>query len=144
MRTGPATAAQVYHDALCTTVLLLAPFTPHLSSECWTVLMAARLRCTPDEVPESLRDVHVQSWPQAQSTSSLARMGLSVVVMAGRNRMGQVEGLDASLAADPARLQEAVLASDVGRKAFEGKTIKRVVAIPQKNNPNIIIMNFVC
>jgi len=33
--------------------------------------------------------------------------------------------------------------SPLGVSTFSGKTVKRVISIPNKNNANLIIMNFV-
>lgn len=33
--------------------------------------------------------------------------------------------------------------SPLGVSTFAGKSIKRVVCIPQKNNPSVVILNFV-
>jgi len=93
-------------------LLLLAPLTPHLSSECWEQMMTARFASAAagagaGAVPAAFGDVHAQSWPVAVPTQ-LVSSTLSVVIMMGKNRIGQIE-VDAALKADQQKLQQTVL-----------------------------------
>ncbi len=105
-----AHSAAVYHHALKQMTLMLAPLTPHLSSECWVALQRARFGA--NSVEASSADVHAQSWPEPStltaSTLSAADAPLQLVVMQGSNRIAQIE-VDASIKDDTAKLQEAVL-----------------------------------
>jgi len=136
-----ALSASVYHHAITNMILMLAPLTPHLSSEAWTHLMQVRYHG--QNVPKHLVDVHAQSWPIASPLPSISRP-LTVVIMQGKQRIGQVE-LDSNTidANDQDQLKQAVLNTPLGNETFANKTIQRVVCIPQRNNPNCIVMNFV-
>jgi leucyl-tRNA synthetase len=134
-----ALASPVYHHALQTLVVLLAPMTPHLSAEAWEMLVKARLG--EREAPKELLSVHEQPWPTAVTTS-LTSSTLTAVLMVGKHRIGQVE-LDSALKASTEQLQAAFLDTQLAKETFKGKTIKRVVVVPQKNNPSVVILNVV-
>jgi leucyl-tRNA synthetase len=148
-----ALAAPVYHHALDRMVRMLAPLAPHLASEGWETLMQARFATAATtisaSVPAALADVHEQSWPEAQELSA-AGAGveggedgeLQVVLMMGSTRLGQVS-VPSSLRGQSEALHAAVLAQ-AAAAPLQGKTIKRVVSIPNRTNPSVLQLNFVC
>ena len=96
-------------------LLMLAPFAPHITEELWSRLFATG-------------SIHQQRWPQYDE-QALAQDSVEIVLQINGKVRGKV-----SLAPglDRAALQEAMLATPRAQELTAGKTIVKVIAVPQK------------
>ncbi len=96
-------------------LLMLAPFAPHITEELWSRLFATG-------------SIHQQHWPQYDE-QALAQDSVEIVLQINGKVRGKV-----SLAPglDRAALQEAMLATPRAQELTAGKTIVKVIAVPQK------------
>ena len=98
-----------------TFVLLLAPFAPHLAEELWERLgHDTSLALSP--------------WPKADETWLHEETVTVVVMVNGRLR----DRIRLPAGAPEAQTREAALAGERVRRHLEGKTIRRVVVVPDK------------
>jgi len=115
----PSVRPEVAQEALRTLLLLLAPFAPHLAEELWHRLA---------EAGSSPASVHLQPWPQLDSTA-LARDTVPLVIQV----KGKVRGnLEVPADADASTLEQLALGSEVAAKWLEGKPPSRVIVVPGK------------
>lgn len=109
---GPSS---VYKEGMETLVLLLAPFTPHISEELWQML----------GYEES---VHTMAWPKADPEALKVASVEMVVQINGKIRARIPVPAEASQeeALALAKEEEAI------QEALEGKTIRKEIVVPQK------------
>ena len=96
-------------------VLLLSPMIPHLSEELWNAMGEQGL-------------VTGTAWPEADAALSVDDM-VTIVVQVNGKLKGTIElprGAEKPVAEEAAMAQAGVV------KAIEGKTIKRVVVVPDR------------
>ncbi|MGH7939385.1 MAG: class I tRNA ligase family protein, partial [Bryobacteraceae bacterium] len=106
--------------ALRTLLVLLNPFAPHLSSELWETL-AHRFPITPNEITD-------QSWPEYHPEFLVEDEIEIALQVNGKVR----DRVTVPLAATSAELEAEARANARVREFIEGKTIRKVVVIPQK------------
>jgi len=107
--------AALLREAIETVVLLLGPFSPHVTEELWQQLGHT----------ESL---FKRPWPIAD-TAALARQEVTVVLQVD----GKVRSrLTVEVDAVEARVQELALADDKVRPWLQGRAIERVVVVPNR------------
>ncbi len=107
--------AALLREAIETVLLLLGPFSPHVTEELWQQLGH----------PESL---FKRPWPTADA-AALARQEVTVVLQVdGKVRSRLTLEVDAA----ETRVQELALADDKVRPWLRGRTIERVVVVPNR------------
>jgi leucyl-tRNA synthetase len=106
---------EVMRHAVETVVLLLSPFVPHFSEEIWRALGHAE-------------SVLLSQWPQCRA-DALTKEVVTVVVQVNGKLRGKFE-----VAADTeeALLKQTALADERVQKFWEGKSIKKVIVVPNK------------
>ena len=106
---------RVRQEALETAVLLLSPITPHIAHELWLALGH-------DEA------VVNQSWPKVDE-SALTRDTIEFVVQVNGKLRARL-----TLAADASReaVEAAALADANVQQFVEGKTVRKVIVVPNK------------
>ncbi|HTV33805.1 MAG TPA: leucine--tRNA ligase [Methylocella sp.] len=105
----------VFREAAEIFVSLLAPMMPHLGEECWAALGHADLVAT-------------APWPVADRALVVEETITLPVQVNGRKRADLVIARDA---ANPA-IEAAVLALDPVRRALEGRSVKKIIIVPQR------------
>ncbi|KPQ36041.1 MAG: leucyl-tRNA synthetase LeuS [Phormidesmis priestleyi Ana] len=108
-----------FAEGICTLVLLIAPFAPHIADELWSHLGEG--------------SVHQQPWPSVDNTALVADEITLVVQIMGKTR----GTLQVPAAADKAALERYARESEVAQRYLEGKEIKKVIVVPGK------LVNFV-
>jgi leucyl-tRNA synthetase len=107
--------ATLLREAVETAVLLLGPFCPHVTEELWSQL-------------GHTESVFRQPWPRAEQ-AALARAEVTVVVQVD----GKVRGrLVVDVDAPEPRVREMALADDKVGSWVGGRTIERVVVVPNR------------
>ena len=121
-------AATIPLEVLRPFLILLNPFAPHISSELWQTLHR--------KFEAGTGEITAQSWP-AYDESLLLESELEIVVQVnGKVRDRVMVALDAS----DEQVKELVLASPKIQQLIEGKTIMKVVVVPNKL-VNIVLAN---
>ena len=105
----------VYRHALETTLLLLAPFAPHIAEELWKEL---------GHTPSILN----AAWPEVDQ-AGLARNEIEIPIQVNGKLRSRI-CVPASIT--KAELEKAVLSDPIAQKHIEGKTIRKVIVIPGK------------
>ena len=106
---------RVVKEGLESLILLLAPFTPHLTEELWQAI-------------GHTESVHLQAWP-AYEEEALVEDEITIVVQVNgkvREKVRVPAGLGR------AELQTTVLAMDEVQRLLQGKQLVKVVAVPDK------------
>ena len=102
-------------DACDKTVLLLAPFVPHICEELWEGLGHEGF-------------VSEHAWPECDE-SALVKDTVEIVVQIN----GKVRGrMDVPAGLSREELQETVMASDEAKALIDGKTVVKVISVPGK------------
>ena len=110
----------VYAEGINTLILLLAPFSPHITDELWHLI-------------GNSESVHLQTWPVADP-SALVTDEITLVIQV----MGKTRGtIQVPSGADKAALENYARESDLAKRHLEGKEIKKVIVVPGK------LVNFV-
>ncbi|MBB1249501.1 leucine--tRNA ligase [Rhizobium sp. G21] len=115
--TGKADAAYIaaVREAAEILVHLIAPMTPHLAEECWTVLGKDGL-------------VAEAQWPVFDKDLVAENEITLPVQINGKKRADLTIARDA----DQTSIEQAVLALDAVKSALEGKTPKKIIVVPQR------------
>jgi leucyl-tRNA synthetase len=114
------TVEEVPVSALRTLLVLLNPFAPHITSELWETL-GGHFPVAPNEITD-------QPWPQYQ-----ARVLVEDEVEIALQVNGKVrDRITVPIAATSAELEQIALANERVREFTAGKTIRKIVVIPQK------------
>ena len=105
----------VYRAATETLVILLSPFAPHIAEELWQELGHEG-------------GILAADWPEVDK-DALARDEVEVVLQVN----GKVRGrITVPVDIDREELEELVLATDQVKKYAEGKTVRKVIVVPNK------------
>ena len=105
----------VVHEAYSALVRLLSPFTPHITHELWVQLGYQTALIN-------------EAWPEVDD-EALVRDSLSLVVQVNGKRRANIEVV-ASASKDDC--EAAALAEDAVQKHISGKTVRRVIVVPEK------------
>ena len=108
-----------FAESVCTLVLLLAPFAPHIADELWSQIGDG--------------SVHQQPWPKVDEAALVADEITLVVQIMGKTR----GTLQVPASADKAALETYARQSEVAQRYLAGKEIKKVIVVPGK------LVNFV-
>ena len=105
----------IIKEGIETIVTILAPFTPHIGEELWTMIGKEG----------SVFDI---SWPKYDETA-LVKDEVEVVVQVNGKVRGKLT-VGANVSRD--EMQELAMADEKIKALVEGKTIVKVVAVPKK------------
>lgn len=105
----------LYKEAIEKLIVLLAPFTPHLSEELWAAI-------------GHTESVHLVSWPKYSEEALLADEVEVVLQINGKVR----DRLMVPAQLMPKELEKVVLAMDKAKAAIAGKELVKVITIPGK------------
>ena len=105
----------VWDAAVEALLLMMAPIFPHISEELW-------------HVRGHEESVHVQQWPQGDPAKAQEAMVEIVVQINGKIR----ERLLVAPGTDAAALEAAVLGTPNVTRWFDGKPVRKVIAVPDK------------
>ena len=112
--------SRVYAEGVDTLLLLLAPFAPHLAEELWHLQGHDTL-------------IHQARWPEVDELA-LEVDELTLVIQI----MGKTRGtIQVPSQATREELEQYAIASEIGQRYVEGKTIRKVIVVPGK------LVNFV-
>ena len=106
---------EIWNEAIKSIVLMMAPIFPHISEELWH-----RLGYT--------ESVHVQSWPQADPDKAREEEVTIVVQVNGKVR----DKLTTTPGTENTVLEAQALELDSIKKWIGGKTVRKVVVVPDK------------
>jgi leucyl-tRNA synthetase len=110
----------IYAESIITLILLLSPFSPHMSEELW-------------QLTGHTGSVHTQAW-QKYDSDALVSDEITLVIQV----MGKTRGTIAVPAtADKQELEKYARESDVAQKFIADKEVKKVIVVPGK------LVNFV-
>ncbi len=107
--------AWALHEAGDILVRLFHPMMPHLAEECWAALGHETLVAT-------------EAWPQVEPELLVEGTITLPVQINGKKRAEVTVGREATIA----EIEAAVLALDEVKKALEGKSLKKVIVVPQR------------
>lgn len=114
-RENPAPNLSVVKEGIVNLLLLLSPFSPHITEEMWQVVGFTE-------------SIHLQKWP-VYKPEALIQDELEIVVqISGRVRDRITVPADAS----EDELRKQALASDRIKPMLEGKTVQKVIVVPGK------------
>jgi leucyl-tRNA synthetase len=102
-------------DAVEILVRLVAPMTPHLAEECWTLLGHTGMVCE-------------AGWPAYDDALVAENIITLPVQINGKKR----DDLTIARDADQTSIEQAVLALDSVRAALDGKSPKKIIVVPQR------------
>ncbi|SMO50876.1 leucine--tRNA ligase [Melghirimyces algeriensis] len=102
-------------EAIEKTVILLAPFVPHLTEELWQQMGYQT-------------SVHEQPWPQYDETALVQNEWEIVVQINGKVRHKST----VSAQADREEVERQVMAEEKVKQLLEGKTVRKVIVVPGK------------
>ncbi|OLP60395.1 leucine--tRNA ligase [Xaviernesmea oryzae] len=102
-------------DAVSILVRLIAPMTPHLAEECWSVIGGEGLAAT-------------AAWPAFDDRLVVENEVTLPVQINGKKRGDLTIARDA----DQSAVEQAVLAMEVVQAALEGRTPKKIIVVPQR------------
>lgn len=105
----------VLAEAMDALVLLLAPFTPHVAEELWEAL-------------GHTGSVHKEQWPAVDTEALMVEESIVVVQLNGKVR----DKITVAVDMEQARLEELVLALPKIADQLAGKTVKKIVVVPNK------------
>jgi leucyl-tRNA synthetase len=108
-------ATPAWAEAARTLVLMMAPIFPHISEELWHRL-------------GNLESVHVQRWPHGDPDKARAEEIAVVVQVNGKVR----DKLMVAPGAAPTAVESQALALENVRRWIDGKSIRKVVVVPDK------------
>lgn len=108
-------ATPIWNEAVRSLILLMAPIFPHISEELWHRLGNAE-------------SVHLQDWPQGDPQKAAEEEVTVVVQVNGKVR----EKLLVAPGTEQDVLREQALALDNVRKWMDGKSVRKVVVVPDK------------
>jgi leucyl-tRNA synthetase len=114
---GKADAATISatRDAVEILVRMVAPMTPHIAEECWTLLGHTGMVCE-------------AGWPTYDPALVAENVMTLPVQINGKKR----DDLTIARDADQTSIEQAVLALDSVRAALDGKTPKKIIVVPQR------------
>ena len=109
----------IWHETIHTMTLMMAPIFPHIAEELWHRINAGN---------DTVESVHLQSWPPADPEKAKEDEITVVVQVNGkmRDKLTVVPGTAKEV------LEEQALASGNVQKWIDGKTIRKVVVVPDR------------
>ncbi len=110
----------IYAESIITLILLLSPFSPHMSEELW-------------QLTGHSGSVHTQAWQQFDPDALVADKITLVIQIMGKTR-GTIE---VSATADKQELEKYARESEIAKKFITDKEVKKVIVVPGK------LVNFV-
>ncbi len=128
---APDKTTLAFAESVCTLVLLLAPFAPHIADELWSQMGSQMGSQTESKMGD--RSVHQQPWPAVDEAALVADEITLVVQIMGKTR----GTLQVPAGADKAALETYARQSEVAQRYLAGKEIKKVIVVPGK------LVNFV-
>lgn len=105
----------VFAEAMQKTVLLLAPFVPHMAEELWTML-------------DQKDSIFSQTWPTYEEKALVKEEVTMVIQINGKVRGKEIMPAGAS----KEEIETAALENNNVKKYTEGKNIIKVIVVPQK------------
>jgi len=111
----PVGATPIWAETARTLVLMMAPIFPHISEELWHRL-------------GNTESVHLQAWPKGDPEKARAEEIPVVVQVNGKVR----DKLMVAPGTDSATIESQALALDNVQKWIDGKSIRKVVVVPDK------------
>lgn len=112
---SPEQQKAVYRKAVETMVILISPFAPHVAEELW---------CELGNEPGVMK----AEWPSVEE-AALARDEVEVVIQVNGKVRGRIS-IPADM--DKEELESMVLAEDSIKAHLEGKTVRKVIVVPNK------------
>jgi leucyl-tRNA synthetase len=110
----------IYAESIVTLILLLSPFSPHMSEELW-------------QLTGHTGSVHTQAW-QTSDPDALVADEITLVIQI----MGKMRGtIQVPATADRQELEKSARESDVAQRFIADKEVKKVIVVPGK------LVNFV-
>jgi len=94
---------------------IVSPFTPHITHELWALLGYQTALIN-------------EAWPEVDE-EALVRDSLSLVVQVNGKRRANIEVASSASKDD---CEAAALATDAVQKHVDGKTVRRVIVVPEK------------
>ncbi|MEP6686290.1 MAG: class I tRNA ligase family protein, partial [Verrucomicrobiota bacterium] len=107
-------------SAMRTLLIVLNPFAPHITSELWEIVN--------QKFSDARGDITAQPWPNYEEQFLVENEIEIALQVNGKVRDRSVVALDAT----EEELRATALANERVREFTEGKTIRRVIVIPQK------------
>jgi leucyl-tRNA synthetase len=114
-RETPVFGSPIWREAVQSLILLMAPIFPHISEELWHRL-------------GHQESIHLQMWPQADPAKAVEAEITVVVQVNGKVR----DKLTVEPGTAQQTLHDQALALDNVRKWMDGKTVRKVVVVPDK------------
>jgi leucyl-tRNA synthetase len=110
----------IYAESIITLILLLSPFSPHMSEELW-------------QLTGHTGSVHTQAW-QKYDPDALVADEITLVIQI----MGKIRGtIQVPATADKQELEQYARESDIAQRFIANKEVKKVIVVPGK------LVNFV-
>jgi leucyl-tRNA synthetase len=113
----------VYGEGIETLILLMAPFAPHIAEELWQGIGHSE-------------SVHTHTWPKFDPDALVADEITLVIQILGKTR-GTIE---VPATTDRAVMEEYARNSEVAQRYIEGKTIKKVIVVPDRKLVNFVVV----
>ncbi|MCB0131024.1 MAG: class I tRNA ligase family protein, partial [Caldilineaceae bacterium] len=115
VRETPVIGTPIWTEAVQTLVLLMAPIFPHISEELWHQL-------------GNDNSVHLQTWPQGDADKAREDEVTVVVQVNGKVR----DKLSVAPGTAAPTLETQALALDNVQKWIDGKSVRKVIVVPDK------------
>ena len=122
LREAGAAGSAEWAEALEIYVKMMAPVTPHVAEELWSLMGKGGSETRPNQ------SIHTQAWPMVDEAATKEDEMTIVVQVNGKLR----DRITVSADADEATVKAAALATDGVIKALEGKEPKKVIVVPGK------------
>lgn len=120
LRDAKCKDSPIYREGIETLIILLAPFSPHLTEELWQKI-------------GNNKSVHLQSWLSIDETALIVDEITLVIQI-----MGKTKGtIQVPASATKNELEKYAIDSEITQKHIQGKEIKKVIVVPGK------LVNFV-
>lgn len=113
----------VYGEGIETLILLMAPFAPHITEELWQGIGHSE-------------SVHTHPWPKFDPDALIADEITLVIQILGKTR-GTIE---VPATTDRAVMEQYARESEVAQRYIEGKTIKKVIVVPDRKLVNFVVV----
>ncbi|HWR40026.1 MAG TPA: leucine--tRNA ligase [Patescibacteria group bacterium] len=112
---GSSLQAPLLREVVSALLRLLAPFAPHVTEELWSEVIGEG-------------SVHKQSWPEFDAAAVQVDEVEVVLQINGKVRDKVVMGVGLK----PAEMEKTALSQDKVRQLIDGKTVVKVICVPQK------------
>lgn len=112
----------IYTEGIHTLILLMAPFAPHIAEELWQLL-------------GNNKSVHQQNWPQVDEKALVVDEITLVIQILGKTRGTIIVPADC----DRDAMEKYARESEIGQRYLEGKTVRKVIVVPDRNLVNFVV-----